>query len=248
MATTLQTLDRGIRALGIVARVGEISVSDLATELGIARAICYRIVTTLAEHGLVSRGQDRLVRLGGAVATLGSMYWPSLLRRSEMVLQELADLSGVTAHLSVMEGDELVVVRSIRPRSTDLRLALQVGHRYPVTAAPGWAVLALRPPSEGDAPEVREARRLGYSMSSSAIVEGIQGVSVGIAPVGQRYLPEASIGLVTVAGIDLSPTIPLVVAAASAVSHDRDEDLSSVPVTGLPITSVPADRPEVHPG
>ncbi|MFV0425574.1 MAG: IclR family transcriptional regulator [Beutenbergiaceae bacterium] len=217
MTATLQTLDRGIQALEIVARVEQISVADLASELQVARAICYRIVGTLEAHGLLTRGPDRLIRLGGGIATLGARYWPSLLRRSELVLQELADHAGVTGHLSVIAGDELLVVVSVRPRHSDLRLALQVGHRYPLDGAPGWAALALRAPRHDDSEPVVRARRDGYAISSAVMVEGVQGIAAGVASTGQEALPEACVGLVAVTGIDLKPMIPMVMAAAHAL-------------------------------
>ncbi len=57
--STLQTLDRGLRALDVVAQsAAGISVADLARELDVHRAICYRIVATLEAHGLVARTAD----------------------------------------------------------------------------------------------------------------------------------------------------------------------------------------------
>lgn len=53
---TLQTLDRGLKALEIVSEHSDgISIADLAERLDIHRAIAYRIVTTLASHGLITR-------------------------------------------------------------------------------------------------------------------------------------------------------------------------------------------------
>lgn len=244
MTTRLQTLDRGIQALEIVASRTEISVADLAAELDVARAICYRIVTTLEAHGMVSRGPDRLVRLGGGVARLASRYWPSLLRRSELVLQELADITGVTGHMSVVEGDEGVVVLTVRPRRTDLKVAFQVGFRFPLTAgAPGWAIRALRPAQPDDDAQVRQARIDGYSASAGHLHEGMQGVAVGIPRAPHGYTPEACIGLATVTGVDLTPAIPLVIAAAHAVGSHVEAHVATGTPDGAPLLEPLPDGP-----
>src|SRR5574340_148671 len=75
--STLQTLDRGLRALDVISRhPGGISVADLAKELDVARAICYRIVATLEVHSLVARFDDGRIRLGAGTAVLASRFAP----------------------------------------------------------------------------------------------------------------------------------------------------------------------------
>ncbi|HEX2773920.1 MAG TPA: helix-turn-helix domain-containing protein, partial [Micromonosporaceae bacterium] len=59
---TAQTLDRGLRLLHLVADAPEgLTVTEAAARLGVGRAVVYRLVGALAEHGLVRRdGGGRL--------------------------------------------------------------------------------------------------------------------------------------------------------------------------------------------
>ena len=70
MGTRLQTLDRGIRALTLVAgHPSGLSVAEIAASLGVHRAIAYRLVATLEAHALVHRLPDgRIVPGGGTLA------------------------------------------------------------------------------------------------------------------------------------------------------------------------------------
>ena len=68
----LQTLDRGIEALLLVAKAPEgLTVSNLATRLGLHRAVTYRIVATLADRGMVRRVGDGCIVLGANAYLLG---------------------------------------------------------------------------------------------------------------------------------------------------------------------------------
>lgn len=80
---TLQSLDRGLRALSLVSLAPEgLTVAEIATRLGTDRATAYRIVDTLEQHALVTRGVGKRVRLGaGAVVFAYSIPAPAGPRR-----------------------------------------------------------------------------------------------------------------------------------------------------------------------
>src|SRR6478735_5077405 len=70
-STGSQTLDRGIRALVMVAASsGGLSVEEVADRLEVHRTIEHRLLATLAEHHLISRGQDNRFRDGGEVVAI----------------------------------------------------------------------------------------------------------------------------------------------------------------------------------
>ena len=71
----LQTLDRGLRALRVIADAPDgISVAELASSLGIARAIAYRIVSTLEDHSAVYRSASGRLHLGAGLLTLSLTF------------------------------------------------------------------------------------------------------------------------------------------------------------------------------
>src|SRR6187549_528910 len=68
-----QTLDRGIRILESLAARGDsagLTVTELATALGVGRPVVYRLVTTLEAHHLVARADDGRVRLALGISRL----------------------------------------------------------------------------------------------------------------------------------------------------------------------------------
>lgn len=204
--STLQTLDRGLRALNLVSlQPSGVLVSEIAKELGVHRAIAYRIVGTLEGHGLVTRTEDGRVRLGAAVATLSRRFAPQLMAVGRPVLNELADRTQATSFVSVAEGDECVVVMVEEARGQALRVSYQEGARHPLQrGAPGLAILATRPESPHDSEDVRVARQRGYSITHGQLQEGAAGVSVGLAgiPALEAAGIEASVGVVVLGGLD----------------------------------------------
>jgi DNA-binding IclR family transcriptional regulator len=215
---TLQTLDRGLRALDFVARSSDgVSVSAVAEYLGVHRAIAYRIVATLEEHHLVRRTPDARVRLGAGVAALSHGFAPQLLSAARPVLRDLVEATGATAFLSVAEGQECVVVlvEQERARRHGLRVSYQEGTRHPIhRGAPGIAILAVRPPGPDDPADVVEARERGYSVTHGQLQPGAVGVSVGFVcpPELAHMAPEASVGVVALGDLDVD--------GAAAASQD----------------------------
>ncbi|MEE9095839.1 IclR family transcriptional regulator [Pseudarthrobacter phenanthrenivorans] len=220
--TTLQTLDRGIRALSVVAaKSGGISVADLSAEIGVARAIGYRLVATLEEHGLLTRDPGGRIYLGAAIPALASRYWPGLFSLATPILQELADQTNATAFLSVAEHDEAVAVLSLDSSATSvLRIGYRVGSRHPLTrAAAGIAILAARPPAPDDSPEVVTARAQGYCITHGQLQPGAVGIAAPLRLAGSLIGgPEASIGLVALQDFNAEAASSSLLEAARKIS------------------------------
>ena len=194
-------------------------MAELAGELGIARAIAYRIVATLVEHSLLTRDAEGRIFLGAGVPALAAGYLPGVLSLATPVLQELADETGATAHLSVAEGEEAVAALSIDPSGAHvLRVGYRVGSRHPLgRGAAGIAILAGRPTTEGEPDAVTEARRAGVSITRGELQRGAVGVA---APLRLPSGPEASIGLVAFEDLDVETSVPLLLAAARRIGGE----------------------------
>ena len=218
--STLQTLDRGIQALFIVAARGGLSVPELAAELGVPRANAYRIASTLIGHGLLQRSVDGSLRLGAALPALASRYWPGFLSTAQPILQSLADRAGATGFVTVAEGSECVVLATTEPATPILRVGYRAGSRHPLTiGAAGIAILAARVPTMNDAPEVLDARRAGYSVTRGQLQPGAVGVACAIPRNDGSFTVEASIGIVAMDGFDVDAAVPLVLEAARSLTE-----------------------------
>ena len=70
--TGSQTLDRGIRALEMVAATpGGMTMQEVADRLEVHRTIAHRLLATLADHHLIARGPDNRFRAGGGLIAIG---------------------------------------------------------------------------------------------------------------------------------------------------------------------------------
>ena len=143
-----QTLDRGIRVLEALAGGDEpagLTITELATRLGVGRPVVYRLVTTLEEHHLVSRAVDGRVRLALGVSRLASAVTPIVRSEARPVLRDLADGVGATAHLTIAEGEEALALVVVEPSWTDVHIAYRTGARHRLDqGAAGRAILAGR--------------------------------------------------------------------------------------------------------
>lgn len=217
----LQTLDRGIQVLEIVAQnANGITIADLAVRLGIHRAIIYRIVSTLEARALVSRTADGQIYLGGGILVLASRFEPQLRSVAQPMLHELAQKTRATAFISLAQADECVVIMVAEPDEGLLRVGYRVGSRHPLTlGAAGIAILAGRPEQPGDPETVLQARRNGFSLTRGQLQRGAVGVASPLHSGGQlRMGLDACIGVVAMDDLDTETAIASVKAAASRLA------------------------------
>ena len=186
-----QTLERGLRILRVLADHPDgLSVTQLAAELRTNRAGVYRLVGPLLDARLIARDQSGRHTLGAGLVELASRVRPRLQEAAQRELRPLADELKATTALTVRDGDEAVVTAVAEPRSTDMHIAYRLGLRHPLTrGAAGLAILAASAATEGERPEVQQARERGWAATTGEILPGAHGVAV---PVG----PDASISAV----------------------------------------------------
>lgn len=213
----LQTLDRGIQALQIIAQQANgITIADLASRLDIHRAIVYRLISTLETHALVSRTPEGQIFLGGGILVLASRFEPHLRSFAQPMLHRLAEETRATAFISQAQGDECVVIMVAEPEEGLLRVGYRVGSRHPLTlGAAGIAILAGRPEHANDPEEIRQARRDGFSLTRGQLQRGAVGVASPLHGPGQlRTAFDACIGVVAMDDLDTATAITAVKAAA----------------------------------
>jgi DNA-binding IclR family transcriptional regulator len=212
-----RTLARGLRMLrALAATPAGLSVTELAVELGTHRAGIYRLLAPLLDERLVTRGAGGRYLLGAGLVELASAVRPRLQEVAAAELRALAEEVRATAALTVRDGDDAVVLAVVEPWSTRMHVAYRPGLRHPLdVAASGLAILAGNPPLAGERPEVEQARRRGYAISSGELLPGATGVAAPVAVAGQA---EASVSAVWVGERDPAGPGALVVRAASAIA------------------------------
>lgn len=221
----LQTLDRGITALQMVARTeGGLKIAELADELGLNRAIVYRLVATLADHGMVQRLADGRIVLGSGAILLAAHAERNLRALARPLVESLAEHSGATAFLSMAQGSDCVAILTAEPRDAFLNIHYRVGTRHPIDrGAPGLAILAGRPERPGDSEAVKAARRDGYCVTRGELQKGAVGVAspIRMSSSGLTGI-ELSIGVVALDNLDLERARDAVIDAAERFSSQLD--------------------------
>lgn len=202
---TSQTLDRGLQLLMLLGEQDDgYTVTQLATALGVARPVVYRLLATLEQRHLATRSRDGRVHLGLGVLALAGRVQPLLREVATPLLRRLADQVGATAHLTVADGDEALAVVVVEPQWTQLHVAYRVGSRHPLErGAAGRAILALR------------AGREAPVASDGELQPGAHGVALGwsAGPL------DGSVGVVSLTALDPGE-------AGAAVRSTREELLA----------------------
>ncbi|MBC7518326.1 MAG: IclR family transcriptional regulator [Microbacteriaceae bacterium] len=108
-----QSVDRAITVLEIIARRGEASVSEVASEVGVHRSTISRLLGVLESRGMVElAGARGRYRLGPNILRLaGAMTSPlDIAHQGATIAEELATELGETVNIAVLRGDYAVNV------------------------------------------------------------------------------------------------------------------------------------------
>jgi DNA-binding IclR family transcriptional regulator len=139
----VQSVDRALLVMEIIAKLGQAGVTEIATELGVHKSTVSRLITVLESRGYVEqlsgRGKYRLgfsiVRLAGSTSAQ-----VDLVGQSQGTCNELADASGETTNLAVLDGNRVInIVEAMGPGS--IALLSWVGKSCPLHATSSGKVL-----------------------------------------------------------------------------------------------------------
>lgn len=131
----------------------DLGVTEIANQLGLAKAVVHRILTTLTACGFVeSPGESRRYRLGAMSLSLGLAYLERLDVRAlaRPVIQELSTRTNETATLSLRSGDERMYVDQVTP-NREVKMTVVLGRGFPLHAGgSSKAFLAFLPQETRD--------------------------------------------------------------------------------------------------
>lgn len=180
--TGSQTLARGLTALQVVAASSTgLTMQEVADQVGVHRTIAYRLLATLTQFRLVSKGEDGRYRPAAGLAALGASFDHNVRQLCLPTLRTLADELGTTVSLLVAEGDDQVALAVIVPTQVPYQLAFHEGSRYPLDrGAAGIALLSCMAPRPGERDLVTEARRSGWVTTHGEIEPNTYGLAVAV--------------------------------------------------------------------
>lgn len=195
--SSVQSVDRAIAILEILAREGATRVTDLATELSVHKSTASRLVGALEQGGLVEQTGDRgRYRLGVGVVRLAGAATAQLdlARESRPICQRLAEEVGETVNIAVARDGDVVNISQVRGPSA-ISGQSWAGARTPPHATSSGKVLlafgALEVPDELDRYTpltITDERRLGLDEIvergwAAAVEELEEGLNAVAAPI-----------------------------------------------------------------
>jgi DNA-binding IclR family transcriptional regulator len=199
-------LVRGVRILRLfTADRPVISAPEMAQELKIPRSTVFRLAQTLDYLGLLEKVEHgQAYRLGVSLLSLGFELLASLdiAELGRPIADALADRTGLSSHIVIRDGTDVVVVYKASGRSA-FTGSLTVGSRLPAHATVlGRVILADLPEAEIDALYGRkslvpsgkqtpvsvtelkallaEDRERGYAVSDSFFEQGVSAIAAPV--------------------------------------------------------------------
>jgi DNA-binding IclR family transcriptional regulator len=144
-AAAVQSVDRALLVMEILARRGQAGVTELAAELGVHKSTVSRLVAALEARGYVEQISERgPYRLGYSITRLAraSGGEPDLARVGQDVCDGLAAEVAETVNVAILDGDRIInIAEAIGPAEITLRS--WVGQTCPAHAtSSGKALLA----------------------------------------------------------------------------------------------------------
>ncbi|MCX4976149.1 MULTISPECIES: IclR family transcriptional regulator [unclassified Streptomyces] len=148
--SAVQSVDRAVSVLEILARLGEAGVTEIADELEVHKSTAFRLLGVLENRGLVAQAKDRgkyylgaaVLRLAGAAAVR-----LDISQEGVPVCRELADELGETVNIAVLDDDAAVNIMQARGAAS-VTAQNWLGRRTPLHAtSSGKVLLAHLPPT-----------------------------------------------------------------------------------------------------
>ncbi len=240
----VQSVDRALSILEVLARDGEAGVTDIAADLGVHKSTAFRLLATLEAHRLVEqdgeRGRYRLgvgnLRLAGATTAR-----LDLVQEARPVCRQLAADTGETVNITVRAETSALYLDQVAGSSA-LQSHNWVGQHIPLHATSNGKVLL----SELDETQLKKAvrelprytdqtvtsmaklladlahvREQGYAVAVDELETGLTAVAAPIRNAHGDVIASLSVSGPSFRLNDerLDRAVPLLLAAAVEVSH-----------------------------
>lgn len=199
-------LQRGLQVLETLGAASEpMILSDIARALGMSRSSAFRLVYTLKHMNFLREGEQKnTYTLGARVLNLGFAYLNQqpITAIARPHLSALRDEVGVSAHLSVLEGHDVLYLSSHQARTGYVSNLTTGTRRQAYSSTIGWVLLGdmsdeeivafcegieMTPGTESTPQNaeqlmqrVREARERGYMFSHGLTRPGGSSLAVAV--------------------------------------------------------------------
>ncbi len=146
--SSVQVLDRSLKLLDLVARADGAALTDLADQSGMAPSTVHRLLTSLAQHGMVTHdGETGAWTIGVKAFEIGTAYlrFRKLGTISRPFLKQLMEGCGETANIGIEDDGDVVFISQVESHAP-MRAFFRPGRRGPIHASGiGKAILSTWP-------------------------------------------------------------------------------------------------------
>jgi DNA-binding IclR family transcriptional regulator len=148
-AYPVKSVDNALRLLVLLGERQQLTLSEAAAHLGVAKSTAHRLLAELLYRGFAVQDGHRLYRRGPRLALAGppDTTLRSLAAAARPYLHELRRSVNETVHVMVLEGNSVRFVDGVED-DHELRVGLRIGVLLPAhCTAGGKALLAELPPA-----------------------------------------------------------------------------------------------------
>lgn len=240
----VQSVDRALRILEILARSGESGVTEIASALDVHKSTAFRLVATLEQHRLVEQVEGRgkyrlgvgLLRLAGATSAR-----LDVVQEARPLCKQLAAATGETVNLATLSGHSALYLDQVAGPSA-LQPHNWVGQHIPLHATSnGKVLMAWLQPAElgellGRMPaytgttittktrlkrELESVREQGYAVAVDELEVGLTAIAAPVRNAHGDVICSMSLSGPTfrLSSERVAEVAPLLVEAADELSH-----------------------------
>ena len=134
----VQSLTRGLSILEALAQAeGGLTLTDVATRVGLAPSTAHRLLGTLQRMGYVFQaGELAHWYVGLQSCTVGASFLSARdwVAQSHPYMRRLMEQAGETANLAILDGTEAVFIDQVQCKET-MRTIVRIGSRVPLHAS-----------------------------------------------------------------------------------------------------------------
>jgi DNA-binding IclR family transcriptional regulator len=243
-ASGVQSVDRALRILEILARSGECGVTEVAAALEVHKSTAFRLVATLEQHGLVEQVEGRgkyrlgvgLLRLAGATSAR-----LDVVQEARPLCKQLAAATGETINLATLSGNSALYLDQVAGPSA-LQPHNWVGQHIPLHATSNGKVLmawldttdlkellqrlpaytgATITSKAGLRKELEEVRETGYAVAVDELEVGLTAIAAPVRNAHGDVICSMSVSGPTfrLSTERVQQVLPMLLDAADELSH-----------------------------
>jgi len=142
------TIQKAINVLNLFKIHSKLSFTDIQKKVKYNKSTLFRILYTLEKNNFLSKDINGRYELGLNIFILGNQISRigKLIKGSEYYLKKLAEETGLTAHIGIIENLQILIIEKYNPSSSGIQMVSRVGSPVPAhCTGQGKALLAYSP-------------------------------------------------------------------------------------------------------